>query len=54
MFGSELFLKKSFNPDGQTSQAKFSSWQVNFSSAQLLLKPLTDDITNGVELPGVY
>lgn len=54
MLGSELFLKKSFNPDGQTSQAKFSSWQVNFSSAQLLLKPLTDDITNGVELPGVY
>ena len=54
MFGTELFLKKSFNPDGQTSQAKLSSQQVNFSSAQLLMKPLTDDITNGVELQGLY
>lgn len=54
MFGTELFLKKSFKPDGQTSQAKLSSQQVNFSSAQLLMKPLTDDITNGVELQGLY
>ena len=52
MFGTELFLKKSFNPDGQTSQAKLSSQQVNFSSAQLLMKPLTYDIA--MELQGLY